>query len=206
MKPEALQAIAQFLSSLAYRWADESQYENFAEYETAMRKLVEQHGATYKRMTRRPFAVEFVSGVSTYTAKVARSKVTVTEQRAALNVATVTSKIGGVYRGDIDGVAFSVTMLPDVGAVIRWADNTQPTDEPTCNAILDAVEAHDRKSKWYVGRVVRRDAGGFLFNAVRTEDGAVIEADTTPTHDEDTARRLVERLNAADAARGDGGQ
>lgn len=52
--------------------------------------------------------------------------------------------------------------------------------------------------KWQVMAVKRVDAGN-LYNAVRydTDTNGFIEADTTPTHDEATAQRIADKLNAA---------
>lgn len=47
---------------------------------------------------------------------------------------------------------------------------------------------------WKVGRVTRSNAGGNLYNAVRTDTGA--ECGQEPSHDADTIGRRVAMLNA----------
>lgn len=46
--------------------------------------------------------------------------------------------------------------------------------------------------KWYVGRVIRTDAGSPLYNTV---DKNGLEANHTPTHDYKLAQAIVTRLN-----------
>lgn len=47
---------------------------------------------------------------------------------------------------------------------------------------------------WKIARVIRKNAGGNLYNAVRTDTGA--ECPMEPSHDSDAIGRRVDMLNA----------
>lgn len=54
----ALEKAAEYLCYLRDRWQDESEYEDFAEYQTAMSAFLPA-GSTAVKLTKRPFRVEF---------------------------------------------------------------------------------------------------------------------------------------------------
>lgn len=54
------------------------------------------------------------------------------------------------------------------------------------------------EAQWFVRRVVRPNAGAPLFAPVVVENNKYVEHGITPSHDEATMRRAVERLNAGE--------
>ena len=55
------------------------------------------------------------------------------------------------------------------------------------------------KHQWLVSEVVREDAGGPLYNAVKIVDNRVVEHKGRPTHSRLIAERTAEYLNKRDA-------
>lgn len=63
MKKEIVSAFQEKCSrqfiNLKWRWEDEKQYEDFADYITVVKKMCEDNGAEFLKMSKRPFQVTF---------------------------------------------------------------------------------------------------------------------------------------------------
>jgi hypothetical protein len=67
---------------LAERWADEGDYEDFADYQQFASERLLPARASLLKMTKRPFAITFKCGEKTYTAKATSREVTLTSEGA----------------------------------------------------------------------------------------------------------------------------
>jgi hypothetical protein len=78
-------AMAQFLSSLAYRWKDESQYEDFAEYEKAVAKQFEKFpAAKFIKLNKKPFQAEFAINETEWVLRVNAKSINLAQRRISL--------------------------------------------------------------------------------------------------------------------------
>lgn len=79
LAPDNQEKLAQYLGYLAFRWADESEHEEWATYEGALEQWLTREGveATSVKLTRRPFRATLTIGDVLYRFTVSGRKITV---------------------------------------------------------------------------------------------------------------------------------
>lgn len=83
MTKDQIQKAAEYISYLANRWSDESEYEEFSEYVDAMKKHLPKDVTSIK-MTRRPFACSFTHDNILHRLRVKRTTVEHLQSNATL--------------------------------------------------------------------------------------------------------------------------
>lgn len=63
-RQQVAEAISGHMGYLWSRWQDEREYEDFADYVDSAKKAIEENGAVFEKLTKRPFRVTYrVDGV-----------------------------------------------------------------------------------------------------------------------------------------------
>jgi hypothetical protein len=79
-KDQKIEAIIKTFDNLEARWQDESEYEDFREYQQVAKKAVQKQGFRFVSLKERPMQLKFKDGGTDYTVKLKGNQIVV-EQR-----------------------------------------------------------------------------------------------------------------------------
>ena len=74
---EKIDQIVKTFDNLETRWQDESEYEDFREYQQVAKKAVEKQGFRFVSLSERPMKLKFKGGGTDYTVRVKGSQIVV---------------------------------------------------------------------------------------------------------------------------------
>jgi hypothetical protein len=77
---DRINKIVQIFDSMESRWQDESEYEDFREYQKVAKKAVEKQGFRFVSLKERPMKLKFKDADKEYTVRVKGSQIVVEER------------------------------------------------------------------------------------------------------------------------------